>query len=177
MQRVKQHDRAVCDTRERYKPKEAGVSNGIFDGARRTNSHREIHAHHHLVVDRVVPEKSHVFYVRVLMRKTGARCTYGGQRHPPNKSKYTARGMPMRPAKVHRITAGRSARLACSSFISCLAFDKLFHAACFKQCFCNLSPSLQRRHEAPHSAGKAGTSGGGRVAYRRFMCVFLCCGE
>ena len=59
------------------------MSNGVFEGARRTNAHREIHARHHLVVDRVVPEKSHVFYVRVLMRKTGARCTYGGQRHPP----------------------------------------------------------------------------------------------
>ena len=54
MQSVKQHYSAVCETRDRYKPKEAAVSNRIFDGARGTDTQREIHADHHLIINCVV---------------------------------------------------------------------------------------------------------------------------
>lgn len=53
-QRVKQHDEAVCETRDRYKPKETAVSNGVLDGAGCTNTEREINANDHLIVDCVV---------------------------------------------------------------------------------------------------------------------------
>ena len=54
MQGVKQHYSAVSEARDRYKPKEAGVSNGIFDSADCANPNREINAYDHLIIDCVI---------------------------------------------------------------------------------------------------------------------------
>ena len=51
---VKQHDRPVRETRDRDKPEEARVPEGILDGAQGADTEGEIDADHHLVVDRVV---------------------------------------------------------------------------------------------------------------------------
>ena len=152
MQRVKQHDHSVCDTRERYKPKEAAVSNGIFDGARRTKSHREIHAHHHLIVDCVVPAKLLRFFCagrQLHVARTVASANRPISRNTPRgvcrRGLQTSTGLPRGAARDWPVPRSFNAR----PFVA---------LARFKQCFCcDLSQSQrnQNAHIAPALAAAA----------------------
>ena len=121
------------------------MSDGGVDGARRADAHRKIHAHHHLIVDCVVPAKLLRFLCagrQLHVARTAASATRPISRNTRRgvcrRGPQTSTGLPRGAARDWPVPRSLHVR----PFVALPCFKQI-------QCFCDLSQSQRNAPTSP----------------------------